>query len=266
MKIINNFQFIEWKDKGAVFIFGIIWMFSTYKFVIEPYTEIQNRKKEKISLEIKERKAEKELKEIDRIYQKKYEENKKEEEIYKTYKKLLLEKGFQNSGEMEEYIYQKSKENKLTIELIGGIEKTETKEKEGKVYIPYSLIGEEKNIVKWIEEIENSRKLLSVTDTSFQFQKIEENIKLNLKMAGYLLNDTPKEKNTKNKEKESIFYTYEGKEVVTERNTVEINRKTYLILKFKNGERKIFSDGEKIKKDNEWYTLKIREREVYLEK
>lgn len=107
MKIMSNFQFSEWKEKGTAFIFIGIWLIITYKLVIEPYNEIQNRKKQKISLEVKAKKAEKELKEIEKIYQKKYEENEKEKIEYEIYEKNILEKGFQNSGEMEE-LYIKS--------------------------------------------------------------------------------------------------------------------------------------------------------------
>lgn len=268
MKITNNFQFTEWKEKVIAFIFIGIWLIITYKLVIEPYNEIQNKKNHKISLEVKVKKSEKELKETDKIYQKKYEENKKEKTEYEMYEKNLLEKGFQNSGEMEDFIYEKSKENKIVIETIGGIEKTGTveKEKRGKIYIPYSLSGKERNLFDWISKMENSEKLISFTDTPFQFQKNESDIKFNLKISGYILNDTPKEKNMKNVKKENIFYTFNEKEMITEKNIVEINGKVYIILKFKNGKRKIFSNGEKIRKDREWYILKIEDNEIYLEK
>ena len=45
MKIMSNFQFSEWKEKGTAFIFIGIWLIITYKLVIEPYNEIQNREK-----------------------------------------------------------------------------------------------------------------------------------------------------------------------------------------------------------------------------
>ncbi len=268
MKITNNFQSTEWKEKVIAFIFISIWLVMTYKLVIEPYNEIQNQKNQKISLEIKIKKSEKELKETEKIYQKKYEENRKEKTEYEKYEKNLLKKGFQNSGEMEDFIYEKSKENEIVIETIGGIEKTGTvgKEKKGKIYIPYSLSGKERNLFDWIKEMENLEKLISFTDTPFQFQKNESDIKFNLKISGYILNDTPKEKNMKNIEKENIFYTYNEKEMVTEKNIVEINEKVYIILKFKNGKRKIFSEGEKIRKDRNWYILKIEGNEMYLEK
>lgn len=268
MKITNNFQFTEWKEKIIAFIFIGIWLVMTYKLVIEPYNEIQNKKNQKISLEVKVQKSEKELKETEKIYQKKYEENKKEKTEYEKYEKNLLEKGFQNSGEMEDFIYEKSKENKIAIETIGGIEKTGTvgKEKKGKIDIPYSLSGKERNLFNWIKEMENSEKLISFTDTPFQFQKSESDIKFNLKISGYILNDTPKEKNMKNIKKENIFYAHNEKEMITEKNIVEINGKSYIILKFKNGKRKIFSEGEKIRKDRNWYILKIEDNEMYLEK
>lgn len=268
MKGISNLQLTEWKEKVIAFIFIGLWMILTYKLIIEPYNEIQNKKKQKLSLEVKVKKAEKELGETEKIYQKKSEENKKEKAEYEIYEKTLLERGFQNSGKMEEYIYQKSKGNKIIIEVIGSIEKSGTTEKErkGKVYIPYSITGEEKNILKWIREIENSEKLISFTDTPFQFHKNENNIKINLKISGYILNDTPKEKNIKIAEKEKIFYTYNEKEMMTEKNIIEINGKIYMIIKFKNGKRKIFTHGEEIKKDSKHYILRIEDNELYLEK
>ncbi|WP_443863870.1 hypothetical protein [Fusobacterium ulcerans] len=267
MKIMSNFQFSEWKEKGTAFIFIGIWLIITYKLVVEPYNEIQNRKKQKISLEVKVKKADKELKEIEKIYQKKYEENEKEKIEYEIYEKNILEKGFQNSGEMEEFIYKKSKENRITIEIIGGIEKNGTtgKEKRGKVYIPYSLSGKEKNLLSWIREMERSENLISFTDAPFQLQKNESDIKFNLKISGYIINDTPKEKNIKNMAVKSIFYEYNEKDILTEKNIIEINNKTYIILKFKNAKRKIFVDGEKIKKEGKWYILKIEDNEMYLE-
>ncbi|MDU1911005.1 hypothetical protein [Fusobacterium sp.] len=269
MKGINNLQFTEWKEKGIAFIFIGLWMVFTYKLIIEPYNEIQNKKKQKLSLEVKVKKAEKELGETEKIYQKKFEENKKEKAEYEIYEKTLLERGFQNSGKMEEYIYQKSKKNRITTEIIGSIEKSGTTEKEskGRVYVPYSITGEEKNILNWVEEIENSEKLVSFTDTPFQFYKNENNIiKINLKISGYILNDTPKEKNEKITEKEKIFYAYNEKEIMAEKNIVEINGKVYMIIKFKSGKRKIFTHGEEIRKDNKQYILKIEDDELYLEK
>ena len=111
MKGISNLQLTEWKEKVIAFIFIGLWMILTYKFIIEPYNEIQSKKKQKLSLEVKVKKAEKELEEVKKIYQKKSGENKKEKTEYEIYEKTLLERGFQNSGKMEEYIYQKSKEN-----------------------------------------------------------------------------------------------------------------------------------------------------------
>ena len=150
MKEISNIQITEWKEKGIVFIFIGLWLILSYKLVVEPYNEIQNKKKQKISLETKVKNAKKELKETEKIYQKKFKENMKEKAEYEIYEKTILERGFQNSGKMEEYIYQKSKENKITIEIIGSIEKSGTVEKErkGKVYIPYSITGKEENILK----------------------------------------------------------------------------------------------------------------------
>lgn len=268
MKRIGNLQFTEWKEKGIAFIFIGLWMILTYKLLIKPYSEIKNKKKQKISLEIRVKKAEKELEKTEKIYIKKDEENKKERIEYEIYENNLLKKGFQNSGKMKEYIYQSLKKNRITTNIIGSIEKSDTtkKERKGKVYIPYSITGEEENILKWIKEIENSNKLISFTDTPFQFHKDENNIKINLKVSGYILNDTLKEKNIKNIEKEKIFYIYSEKEILTEKNIIEINGKTYMILKFKNGKRKIFADGEEIKKGKNYYILKIEDNELYLEK
>ena len=189
----------------------------------------------------------------------------KEKAEYEIYEKTILERGFQNSGKMEEYIYQKSKENKITIEIIGSIEKSGTVEKErkGKVYIPYSITGKEENILKWIGEIENSEKLISLTDTPFQLNKDESEMKANLKISGYVLNDTLKEKSVQSIITENLFFNYNQKEIVIEKNTIEINGKIHIILKFKSGKRKILTDGEKIKKGKEWYMLRIQDKEGY---
>ena len=48
-----------------------------------------------------------------------------------------------------------------------------------------------------------------------------------------------------------------------EKNTIEINGKIHIILKFKSGKRKILTDGEKIKKGKEWYMLRIQDKEGY---
>lgn len=265
MKEISNIQITEWKEKGVVFIFIGLWLILSYKLVVEPYNEIQNKKKQKISLETKVKNTKKELKETEKIYQKKFKENMKEKAEYEIYEKTILERGFQNSGKMEEYIYQKSKENKITIEIIGSIEKSGTVEKErkGKVYIPYSITGKEENILKWIGEIENSEKLISLTDTPFQLNKDENEMKANLKISGYVLNDTLKEKSEQSIITENLFFNYNQKEIVIEKNTIEINGKIHIILKFKSGKRKILTDGEKIKKGKEWYMLRIQDKEGY---
>lgn len=45
MKEISNIQITEWKEKGIVFIFIGLWLILSYKLVVEPYNEIQNKKK-----------------------------------------------------------------------------------------------------------------------------------------------------------------------------------------------------------------------------
>lgn len=44
MKGISNLQLTEWKEKVIAFIFIGLWMILTYKLIIEPYNEIQNKK------------------------------------------------------------------------------------------------------------------------------------------------------------------------------------------------------------------------------
>ena len=102
-----------------------------------------------------------------------------------------------------------------------------------------------------------------MTDTPFQLNKDENEMKANLKISGYVLNDTLKEKSEQSIITENLFFNYNQKEIVIEKNTIEINGKIHIILKFKSGKRKILTDGEKIKKGKEWYMLRIQDKEGY---
>lgn len=98
----------------------------------------------------------------------------------------------------------------------------------------------------------------------------EEESKIKLKIAGYILNLLEKEVEEKDVEKREsltkekiIFISFDELDIL-EKKILNLNKNRYLLLKYKKGGRNIFCENEEIEKDGKKYRIKIKEDGIYL--
>ena len=260
MERINKLR--EYKDKIALIGLAIVFLFLTYYLVISPYRDMKYRGSLEKTMGEKIQTAQKELKNIEKIYQKRLKENKKAEEEYKQYEEQLIKRSFENTAVFEEFIQEKVEENHLLIKNIGTIE-TSSSSKKGKVYISYEIEGNSRNIKNFIKELENTEKLISLTENNVLLENKDGKKGMTLKISGYILNTVSKKKDIYiNEEKKPYISFYDLS--ISEFKIVELNEKKYAVVKFKNGSRKIIYHREKIEIDEKIYRAVIKEDGIYL--
>ena len=86
-------------------------------------------------------------------------------------------------------VSEKSNFYNLTIETIGRVEKISEIDK---IYIPYIISGDISDIFLFIEELENSDKKISFTDSITQISTLPQG-RLTTKMSSNVLNITNKD-------------------------------------------------------------------------
>ena len=102
-------------------------------------------------------------------------------------------------------------------------------------------------------------------ETPIYFEQKEDESKIKLKIAGYILNILEdKEIEKEDEEIKGIFLPFEELNIL-EKKILELNKNRYLLLKYKKGGREIFLENEKIEKNGKKYRIKIKEDGIYLE-
>ena len=264
---INIFQ--ENKEKIiGVFLIGLNIIFF-YFCCIAPYNKLKLKRETVREAEIKLKKVSKEKEIVEKIYNSKIEKEKEIENRFKNNREKIIAKSFKNINEFEKTILEKLKKYNLYSQIIGRIEKL-SGETEGKAYISYEIIGKEKNIKEFIQELENGEKLISLVETPIYLEIKEEESKIKLKIAGYILNLLEKEVEEKDVEKREsltkekiIFISFDELDIL-EKKILNLNKNRYLLLKYKKGGRNIFCENEEIEKDGKKYRIKIKEDGIYL--
>lgn len=261
MNKLNKFK--EHKDKILLMGTAGLLLLLTYYLVIIPYKNMKYSSRSKKETELRLKKVQKEFDNIEKVYEKRYKENKKAEAEYQQYEKYLLSKGFKNVAIFEEFIQQKLEKNYLQIKSISNIETSGMDRNEkGKVYIGYEIEGTEKNIKNFVKEIENSEKLVSLMDSSVLLEKKEEKSRGIFKVSGYLLNTASPKKDTYIIE-EKIYISFSDLSISSFK-IIKLNKKKYVVIRYKNGERKIIYQGEEIEIGAENYTVEINDNGIYL--
>lgn len=261
MKGIDKLR--EYKDKITLIGLATIFLFLTYYLVISPYRDMKYKNDLEKVMGEKVIAVQKELDNIEKIYQKRLEENKKAEEKYKQYEEQLIKRSFENTAIFDEFIQKKAEDNQLLIKSIGSIE-TSNSSKKGKVYISYEIEGNSKNIKNFIKELENTEKLVSLTENKLLLENKDGKIRITLKISGYILNIISEKKDTCIDEEKKLHISFLDLDI-SEFKIIELNEKKYAVVKFKNGSRKIIYHGEKIKIDEKIYRAVIKADGIYLE-
>lgn len=264
---IDSLQENKEKIIGIVLI-GINLICFYFSSII-PYNRLKLKKETLERFETKLKKVDKEKEIVEKIYNSKIEKNKEIERKFNEWREKIVVKSFKNIGEFEKTIFKKLKKYKLYSQVIGRVEKLSS-EKEGKAYISYEIIGKEKNIKEFIQELENGERLISLVEAPVYIEIKEEESKIKLKIAGYILNFLEKSTEEENEgniesvdENKVIFISFDELNIL-EKKILNLNKNRYLLLKYKKGGRNIFCEDEEIEKDGRKYRVKIKEDGIYL--
>lgn len=267
---IDRLQENKEKIIGIVLI-GLNLIFFYFCSIV-PYSRLKLKRETVKEFEIKLKKFRREKEIVEKIYNSKIEKEKEIEKKFNEDRKIIVVKSFKNISEFEKTILEKLKKYNLYSQTIGRVEKLSS-ETEGKVYISYEIIGKEKSIKEFIQELENGEKLISLVETPVYIEINEEESKIKLKIAGYILNLLEKEQekidiNIKKKEElteEKILFISFDEVSILEKKILNLNKNRYLLLKYKKGGRDIFYENEEIEKEGKKYRIKIKEDGIYLD-
>jgi hypothetical protein len=260
----------ENKEKIIVIVLIGLNLIFFYFCSIIPYNRLKLKKETVREFELKLKKFSKEKEIVEKIYNSKIEKEKEIERKFNESREKIVTKSFKNIGEFEKTILERLKKHNLYSQIIGRVEKLNN-EIEGKAYISYEIIGKEKNIKKFIQELENGEKLISLVETPVYIEIKEEESKIKLKIAGYILNLLEKEQEKIDIEKveevieEKILFISFDEVNILEKKILNLNKNRYLLLKYKKGGRDIFCEDEEIEKDGKKYRIKIKEDGIYLD-
>lgn len=238
---IDSLQENKEKIIGIVLI-GLNLIFFYFCSIV-PYSRLKLKRETVKEFEIKLKKFRREKEIVEKIYNSKIEKEKEIEKKFNEDRKIIVVKSFKNISEFEKTILEKLKKYNLYSQTIGRVEKLSS-ETEGKVYISYEIIGKEKSIKEFIQELENGEKLISLVETPVYIEINEEESKIKLKIAGYILNLLEKEQekidiNIKKKEElteEKILFISFDEVSILEKKILNLNKNRYLLLKYKKGE------------------------------
>lgn len=154
-------------------------------------------------------------------------------------------------------ISEKSNFYNLTIETIGRVEKISETDK---IYIPYIISGDISDIFLFIEELENSDKKISFTDSITQISTLPQG-RLTTKISSNVLNITNKDI------KEEKFFPISklNNQKITKIKYLNFNNRIYIIVNYKNNSKNIFYVGEEIVFDNSKYRIILENNYPFLQ-
>lgn len=173
---------LDLKNKIAIFGIGLIFL---YIFVLLPFEKTLEVRNEIENYNKKIYVSSKKIKEVEKqLFEKLKEVEKLENSIVNLEKKI-----YKFSSMSEGNIYISNFLEKYTLEVleIGRIESLD----DNNYLIPYRVIGSEKNIIDFIENIEKDNKALLLTK-NFEIKKVEESFELSLYFYIFVENENTK--------------------------------------------------------------------------
>lgn len=213
----------EYKSQILLLISLIIFSFIIYSLVLSPFQNYLQKRERVSSLEIKTRKEMKQNQANNQRYKKLLEELEETEKYYSNLEEKTKKKSFKNISSFEKFISEKSNFYNLTIETIGRVEKISETDK---IYIPYIISGDISDIFLFIEELENSDKKISFTDSITQISTLPQG-RLTTKISSNVLNITNKDI------KEEKFFPISklNNQKITKIKYLNFNNRIYIICK-----------------------------------
>lgn len=256
---LNEISLTKYKAPLIYSLFLIFGGISLYFLIIIKIIDISTLKDDTEKARFKEKKMEKSITVLKRNLKELKEEyiEQKQEQVENAKRKNM--NSFANLGEFESFISEEMATNYITLITIARAESIKGSDK---VYVPYAFNGTYKNIESFIEELENSSKTITFSDTPFKLQK-KENWMFNGKLATNILNQ---QSVCAVPEDSKLNYNKVSTKKITGITVFLFNNKKYAILKFADGTSKYLSESDKITWKGEKYRVKIINTNVFLEK
>lgn len=257
MKLLKKIDCQEYKSQILLLISLIIFSFIIYSLVLSPFQNYLQKRERVSSLEIKTRKEMKQNQANNQRHKKLLEELEETEKYYSNLEEKTKKKSFKNISSFEKFISEKSNFYNLTIETIGRVEKISETDK---IYIPYIISGDISDIFLFIEELENSDKKISFTDSITQISTLPQG-RLTTKMSSNVLNITNKDI------KEEKFFPISklNNQKITKIKYLNFNNRIYIIVNYKNNSKNILYVGEEIVFDNSKYRIILENNYPFLQ-
>lgn len=235
---------LDLKNKIAIFGIGMIFL---YIFVLLPFEKTLEVKNEIENYNKKIYVSSKKIKEVEKQLTEKLKEVEKlENSIVNLEKKI-----YKFSSMSEGNIYISNFLEKYTLEVleIGRIESLD----KNNYLIPYRVIGDEKNIIDFVERIEKDNKALLLTK-NFEIKKVEESFELSLYFYIFVENENTKTNQGVRRNLTNKFIDIKKLEFINnDTGIVEIENKKFYV----NKEKIIEINGIK-------YRIILRNKKVFV--
>lgn len=235
---------LDLKNKIAIFGIGLIFL---YIFVLLPFEKTLEVKNEIENYNKKIYVSSKKIKEVEKQLTEKLKEVEKlENSIVNLEKKI-----YKFSSMSEGNIYISNFLEKYTLEVleIGRIESLD----DNNYLIPYRVIGDEKNIIDFVESIEKDNKALLLTK-NFEIKKVEESFELSLYFYIFVENENTKTNQGVRRNLTNKFIDIKKLEFINnDTGIVEIENKKFYV----NKEKIIEINGIK-------YKIILRNKKVFV--
>lgn len=257
MKLIKEFEVQEYKDKIVITLGFAIFIILLYLLFYKPIINWYEKKEEYREYSLKSMKESKIFEAGEQRYKRLEEELLNEEKENKETLKELENKSFKNIVAFEKYVDDIAEKNSILIETIGRIERVVETDKS---YIPYIVSGEIDDINRFVKELEEGEQKISFSETTSQLDITQSKGRLTCKLSANILEKIEEDKEKVEELNFKKILGYGVKDI----KFLKYNEKEYIIIKYRDGSKDIYFQGEILDIDGIKYEIFIKNREIYL--
>lgn len=254
---LKKFNYQMYKTHFLLLISIFIAGFILYLLVFSPFKNYMEKREKLETLQTKIKKENKINQANNQRYNKLSQELEKLKDYYNNLAKTSKERSFKNVSSFEKFISETAESHNLTIETIGRIERID---KNDKIYIPYIINGDARDIFSFIEELEKSDKKISFTDSHTQIS-FNSQTKIVTKISSVVFNFVEN-----NIEDNSLLTISElSNKKISNIKYLKFNSKIYIIINYKDGSKNIFYEGEEFISNNLKYKIILENNSPFLQ-
>ncbi|STO30702.1 Uncharacterised protein [Fusobacterium necrogenes] len=254
---LKNFNYHEYKAQILLFISIFIAGFIMYSLIFLPFKDYKGKVEALKSLQIKIKKEQKTKQASTQRYNKLLENLEQLKISQNNIEKIEKNKSFKNISSLEKFISEKANSHHLIINTIGRVEKVNNS---NKIYIPYIIEGEDKDILSFLEELEKNKKKISFSDSITKISFTPRG-KIITKISSNVLNTIEQEIN----QDSLITISKLSNKKISNIKYLSFNKKNYIILNYKDGSKNIFYEGEEVILNNLRYKIILKNNSPFLQ-